>query len=150
MDAYTKKALKSNLPVGLTGILVLILVIFDPVPQPYQRMLVIALSFVILVRIVYMQMRPKEDEVELAVWRFGSTIGVWIGILLSFISVVAVRYMPGGTELMVRLTSFSRNGLPESVIGFAFGVSLTIMLICLSMAVATVARALWSYSGEEK
>lgn len=149
MDPYTKKTLQNNLPFGLVAILVLVLNIVDPLPKTFQMVLTMSLSFGILAWMIYLQVRPKEDEVDLANLRYGSSVGLWIGILLAIGCVTAVRHIPGCAELIAKLARLATNGLPEAAIGFGIGVLLTVVLIAISVSMVTVARSIWISSDKE-
>ncbi len=113
--------------------------LINPLPQPAQSVLE-ALIFIPTAIWAWTLARRCTDEVMIHASRKAFALGVPIGAAAVIIAVLAMRYWTPATDLVVRLSERSTNGLPPEAVGFGFGAMFAIMVIG---ATATAIYALW-------
>ncbi len=112
---------------------------FDPLPDPWSKLLVLPLFPLILGMLMWGMARNK-DEVQRAAVFEGFAWGALVGVGLIFASIFVVRYAPGLADWLQATALRAHNGLPPAAVGFAVGAMFSLMVVWMSMFIS---RALW-------
>lgn len=120
-------------------ILLAVLVITDPLPEPTLSILKAVIFFPTAIW-AYVISRSCRDEVMIHASRKAFAHGVPIGAGLVIGFVLAMRYWTPATNLVIELTDQSTNGLPPEAVGFGMGAMFAIVTIGLT---ATAIYAIW-------
>lgn len=120
-------------------ILIAVLAMFDPLPEPALSIVQLAI-FIPTAIWAYVISRRCTDEVMIHASRKAFAHGVPIGAFAVIAFVLAVRYWTPATNLVLELTDQSANGLPPEAVGFGMGAMFAIVVIGLT---ATAMYAIW-------
>lgn len=114
----------------------LMLVSLDPITSPMLKIIGYALLIAVVVW-GYLRCRNSTDEVVRAANEAALSWGTPLGLGLALLSIFAVRYVSGLSELLTE-TLASGSAVDPSIVGFGTGVLLTCALVVASASVTWV------------
>jgi hypothetical protein len=125
--------------VALIPITAIALMLFDPIPQPAQSIIVLALAAAAASIGVRAWFASRDDVVKEAARvaiRWGAFLGFWTAIA----TVLVVRYAPPVSDALVQLAAVNENA-PPSTVGFGVGVAFS--FVCILLASVAVWVGWW-------
>ena len=147
MNTYAWFGTKDKIALYST-LFAVIVVITRPFPDPFQSIFVNASCALILFRMIYLQFRPVEDEIEVAVLRFSLSAGLTIGITLTIGLLLLMAEVPAVSDFFFQIMANLNDKVitdPKAIFvrGVALGFGINVLLIIFSAMVIGVVKARW-------
>lgn len=118
---------------------VIALIVFDPIPQPAQSIIVLALGAIVSAFGVRVWLASRDDVVKEAA-RVAIRWGVFLGFWAAIATVLAVRYAPPVSDAVARLAEVNPNASPSTV---AFAMGVVFSFLCVFLASGAVHVGWW-------
>ena len=116
---------------------VAIIWVFDP---PFFVLAIFAALCIMWSALNFISIFRGTDELKSASVRYGLAAASGVGVPLCLIFVMLMTATPGIQDAITNMAAVSKSGLSPAAIGFAMGVTFTVVLLCI---VLVIANSVW-------